>query len=117
MDCIHNTLLSRISTGSRNLRPDPQATVTASNTMHYNLSGCLMVDSDAAVRTSDVSDPNCSAAAVLCLCCNMCVCGYRMGPEFDPVDTLENEVQDEMPRLVKPHSGKKDFYNRSTTAV
>lgn len=47
---------------------------------------------------------------------SVCVC-YSMGPEFDPVETVENEVQDEMLHLVKPHSGKEDFYNRSTTAV
>ena len=40
-----------------------------------------------------------------------------MGPEFDPVETAENCVQDEMPQLVKPHSGKEDFYNRSVAAA
>ncbi len=40
-----------------------------------------------------------------------------MGPEFDPVETAENGVQDEMPQLVKPHSGKEDFYNRTTAAA
>ncbi|DBA86602.1 TPA: hypothetical protein ACH3X1_005074 [Trebouxia sp. C0004] len=37
-----------------------------------------------------------------------------MGPEFDPVETASNYVQDEM---VKPHSGKEQFYNRSTAAA
>ena len=36
-----------------------------------------------------------------------------MGPEFDPVETAENDIQDKMPQLEKPHSGKEDFYNRS----
>lgn len=40
-----------------------------------------------------------------------------MGPEFDPVETAENSVQDEMPQLVKPQSGKEDFYNRHTAVA
>ena len=44
------------------------------------------------------------------VCCSM-------GPEFDPVETAENSVQDEMPQLVKPQSGKEDFYNRHTAVA
>jgi len=40
-----------------------------------------------------------------------------MGPEFDPVETANNDLQDEMPHLVKPPSSKEEFYNRSTAAA
>ncbi len=40
-----------------------------------------------------------------------------MGPEFDPVETANNDVQDEMPQMVKLPSGKEEFYNRSTAAA
>ena len=40
-----------------------------------------------------------------------------MGPEFDPVETSENGVQDEMPHLAKPQSAKEEFYGRSITAA
>lgn len=40
-----------------------------------------------------------------------------MGPEFDPVGTANNGIEDEMPQLIKPHSGKEEFYNRTTTAA
>jgi len=46
-----------------------------------------------------------------------CLFLCSMGPEFDPVETASNDVQDEMPQLVKPHSGKEEFYNRNTAAA
>ena len=41
----------------------------------------------------------------------------RMGPEFDPTETAETDIQDEMPQLVQPHSGKEDFYKGSIAAA
>ena len=46
-----------------------------------------------------------------------CLFLCSMGPEFDPVETASNDVQDEMPQLVKPPSAKEEFYNRSTAAA
>ena len=40
-----------------------------------------------------------------------------MGPEFDPVETAENDVQDEMPQLVKPRLGKEEFYSKTVAAA
>ena len=51
--------------------------------------------------------------AVHLFCLFLC----SMGPEFDPVETANNDVQDEMPQMVKPPSGKEEFYNRSTAAA
>lgn len=46
-----------------------------------------------------------------------CLFLCSMGPEFDPVETANNDLQDEMPHLVKPPSSKEEFYNRSTAAA
>ncbi len=51
--------------------------------------------------------------AVHLFCLFLC----SMGPEFDPVETANNDLQDEMPHLVKPPSSKEEFYNRSTAAA
>jgi len=51
--------------------------------------------------------------AVHLFCLFLC----SMGPEFDPVETANNDVQDEMPQMVKLPSGKEEFYNRSTAAA
>ena len=40
-----------------------------------------------------------------------------MGPEFDPLETAENGLQDEVPQLVQPHSGKERFYSRPVAAA
>ncbi len=62
-----------------------------------------------------------SSSLVLLVVCTtvhlFCLFLCSMGPEFDPVETASNDVQDEMPQLVKPHSGKEEFYNRNTAAA